>query len=163
MLQVAVKSKERKETQKTLLNSVNAEAYHAEIMAIVGPSGSGKTTLIDALAGRVASSSLEGAIFVNGELIDESFKRISGYVMQDDNLFPMLTVRETLLYSARLRLSSEMSLLEKKTRVDNMIRQLGLLDCADTIVGNDKVCRLPSSQGVASVVQWTGFQFRGGK
>ncbi|CAM6089346.1 unnamed protein product [Calypogeia fissa] len=136
---VAVKSKEGGPTQKLLLNSVNAEAYHGQILAIVGPSGSGKTTFLDALAGRVASRSLEGEIYVNGELVDDSFKRISGYVMQDDALFPMLTVRETLLYSARLRLSNSMPLAEKKIRVDNMIKQLGLTHCADTRVGNEKV------------------------
>jgi ABC-type multidrug transport system ATPase subunit len=143
-LQVSVStgSKEKGTTEKTLLNNVNAEAYHGQILAIVGPSGSGKTTFLDALAGRVASKSLEGEIFVNGELIDDSFKRISGYVMQDDALFPMLTVRETLLYSARLRLPSSMPVAEKKIRVENMIKQLGLVQCADTKVGNDTVGRL---------------------
>ncbi|KAG6557622.1 hypothetical protein Mapa_000903 [Marchantia paleacea] len=135
---VAVKSKGGA-SRKTLLNSICAEAFHGQILAVVGPSGSGKTTFLDALAGRISLSSLEGAVYANGETIDESFKRISGYVMQDDALFPMLTVRETLMYSARLRLPGVMAHDEKRTRVENMINQLGLKLCADTRVGNEKI------------------------
>lgn len=126
-------------SRKTLLNNICAQAFHGQILAVVGPSGSGKTTFLDALAGRISLSSLEGAVYANGEMIDESFKRISGYVMQDDALLPMLTVRETLMYSARLRLPGLMAYDEKKTRVENMINQLGLKQCADTRVGNEKV------------------------
>ncbi|KAL5228291.1 hypothetical protein ABZP36_016556 [Zizania latifolia] len=42
---------------------------------------------------------------VNGCAMDAArFRRVSGYVAQDDALFPMLTVEESLVYSARLRL-----------------------------------------------------------
>ncbi|KAL3685750.1 hypothetical protein R1sor_003772 [Riccia sorocarpa] len=125
--------------RKTLLNNISAEAFHGQILAVVGPSGSGKTTFLDALAGRISLRSLDGAVYANSETIDESFKRLSGYVMQDDALFPMLTVRETLLYSARLRLPGDMSDAEKRMRVENMINQLGLKQCADTRVGNEKI------------------------
>ncbi|BBN10593.1 ATP-binding cassette, subfamily G (WHITE), member 2 [Marchantia polymorpha subsp. ruderalis] len=135
---VTVKSKGGT-SRKTLLNNICAQAFHGQILAVVGPSGSGKTTFLDALAGRISLSSLEGAVYANGEMIDESFKRISGYVMQDDALLPMLTVRETLMYSARLRLPGLMAYDEKKTRVENMINQLGLKQCADTRVGNEKI------------------------
>ena len=50
----------------------------------------------------------------------------AGYVMQDDALFPMLTVRETLMYSARLRLSGKISTREKAQRVEDLIAELGL-------------------------------------
>ncbi|KAG6554029.1 hypothetical protein Mapa_004949 [Marchantia paleacea] len=136
---VAVKVNGEGLSQKTLLNDISVEAFAGELLAIVGPSGSGKTTFLDALAGRIAPESLEGEILVNGHPINNSFRRISGYVMQDDALFPMLTVRETLLISARLRLPAIMPLKEKKLRVDNMITQLGLESCANTRVGNEKV------------------------
>lgn len=74
--------------------------------------------------------------------MDSSFKRLSGYVMQDDALFPTLTVRETLTYSAKLRLPRTMSLSEKKERVENMILKLGLTSCAGTVVGNHEVISL---------------------
>ena len=51
----------------------------------------------------------------------------AGYVMQDDALFPMLTVRETLMYSARLRLSGKITTREKAQRVEDLIRELGLM------------------------------------
>ncbi|KAL3686190.1 hypothetical protein R1sor_004212 [Riccia sorocarpa] len=135
---VLVKVKGEGPKEKILLNDISVDAYAGEVLAIVGPSGSGKTTFLDALAGRIARQSLEGQIFVNKEPINQSFQRISGYVMQDDALFPMLTVRETLLLSARLRLPSDMPLKEKKRRVELMIAQLGLESCASTRVGNEK-------------------------
>ncbi|CAM6089352.1 unnamed protein product [Calypogeia fissa] len=136
---VTVKTKEQGTIQKTLLNNVSAEAYHGQILAVVGPSGSGKTTFLDAIAGRISKKSLQGEILVNGEPTNESFNRISGYVMQDDALFPHLTVRETLMYSARLRIPGHLSLTEKRNRVENMIITLGLKQCADTRVGNEIV------------------------
>jgi len=59
--------------------------------------------------------------------------------MQDDQLFPMLSVRETLLFSARLRLPSGMAMAEKKERVEMLIHELGLETCADTVIGNAEV------------------------
>ena len=67
------------------------------------------------------------------------FKRLSGYVMQDDQLFPMLTVRETLMFSARLRLPGSMSLEEKRERVEILIDELGLRKCEGTVIGNEEV------------------------
>jgi ABC-type multidrug transport system ATPase subunit len=136
---VTVKTQDKGAQQKTLLNNVSAEAHHGQILAVVGPSGSGKTTFLDAIAGRISRRSLQGEILVNGEPTNEYFNRISGYVMQDDALFPHLTVRETLMYSARLRIPGHLSLTEKRNRVENMILNSGLKQCADTRVGNDLV------------------------
>ncbi|CAM6095633.1 unnamed protein product [Calypogeia fissa] len=137
---VMVKDKEtREKKERTLLNSVTAEARHGELMAVFGPSGSGKTTLLDALAGRIDKRSLSGSILVNGKPMDNQFRRISGYVMQDDVLFPLLTVRETLLFSARLKLRGDMTYKEKEERVEHVIQQLGLGSCANTKVGNDVI------------------------
>ncbi|CAM6089199.1 unnamed protein product [Calypogeia fissa] len=129
----------KKMKERILLNNVTAQARHGEVLAIFGPSGSGKTTLLDAVAGRIDKKSLSGAILVNGRPICHKFKRISGYVMQDDALFPLLTVRETLFYSARLKLRGDMTFQEKEMRVNNVIQQLGLGACANTRVGNDMI------------------------
>lgn len=53
-------------------------------------------------------------------------KMVSSYVMQDDQLFPMLTVYETLMFAAEVRLPSSMSRSEKKKRVHELLDQLGL-------------------------------------
>ncbi|GBG85744.1 hypothetical protein CBR_g40473 [Chara braunii] len=127
-------------TQRDLLKNISGEARHGEILAIVGPSGAGKSTLLDALAGRITASSLEGVILANGKPVDgKQFRKLSGYVMQDDALFPHLTVKETLLFSARLRLPGDMPMDVKAARVDMLIATLGLRDCADTRIGNEQV------------------------
>lgn len=116
---------------------VSAAARPGQILAVVGPSGAGKSTFLDAIGGRIHPASLQGTILVNGAPMQTGFRRISAYVMQDDALFAQLTVRETLLYSARLRLPGSMSLAEKAARVEDILTQLGLARCADTLVGNE--------------------------
>ncbi|KAK8981443.1 hypothetical protein V6N11_027862 [Hibiscus sabdariffa] len=75
-----------------LLNDISGQAVRGEVMAIMGPSGAGKSTFLDALAGRIARGSLEGSVRLNGKPVTTSYmKMISSYVMQDDQLFPMLT------------------------------------------------------------------------
>jgi ABC-type multidrug transport system ATPase subunit len=58
------------------------------------------------------------------------------YVTQSDDLIGTLTVRETVSYSAHLRLSNETSPAEKKAIVESTIVEMGLQDCADTPIGN---------------------------
>eukprot|EP00897_Mesotaenium_endlicherianum_P006361 jgi/Mesen1/5753/ME000292S04850 len=131
------KSKGSPASEKTLLHGVHAQAQAGEILAVVGPSGAGKSTLLDAVAGRISAASLGGSILVNGAPMVKGFRRISAYVMQDDALFAQLTVRETLMYSARLRLPAAMSTPEKAARVADLIQVLGLAACADTFIGGD--------------------------
>lgn len=123
---------------KTLLNDISGEARDGEILAVLGASGSGKSTLIDALANRIAKGSLKGSITLNGEVLESRLlKVISAYVMQDDLLFPMLTVEETLMFSAEFRLPRTLSKSKKKMRVQALIDQLGLRNAAKTIIGDE--------------------------
>jgi ABC-type multidrug transport system ATPase subunit len=123
---------------KTLLNSISGEARDGEILAVLGASGSGKSTLIDALANRIAKGSLKGSRTLNGEPLESRLlKAISAYVMQDDLLFPMLTVEETLSFSAEFRLPRTLSASKKKARVQALIDQLGLRAAANTIIGDE--------------------------
>lgn len=71
--------------------------------------------------------------------------------MQDDALFPMLSVRETLMFSARLRLPGSMGMVEKRARVEELIMALGLSACADTKIGNEEV-RKGRGQGLESIL-----------
>ena len=76
----------------------------------MGASGAGKTTLLNVLAARIAlggKKSLEGDVMMNDEIkVDqESFGKFGAYVMQDDILFEWFTVRETLTFTARLKLT----------------------------------------------------------
>ncbi|XP_044461035.1 ABC transporter G family member 6-like [Mangifera indica] len=123
---------------KTLLNDISGEARDGEIMAVLGASGSGKSTLIDALANRIAKGSLKGTITLNGEVLESRMlKVISAYVMQDDLLFPMLTVEETLMFAAEFRLPRALSKSKKKMRVQALIDQLGLRNAAKTVIGDE--------------------------
>lgn len=123
---------------KTLLNDISGEARDGELMAVLGASGSGKSTLIDALANRIAKESLKGTITLNGEPLDSRLlKVISAYVMQDDLLYPMLTVEETLMFAAEFRLPRTLSKAKKKMRVQALIDQLGLRNAAKTVIGDE--------------------------
>ncbi|XP_027349130.1 ABC transporter G family member 20-like [Abrus precatorius] len=123
---------------KILLNDISGEARDGEIMAVLGASGSGKSTLIDALADRISKESLKGTVTLNGDVLESSLlKVISAYVMQDDLLFPMLTVEETLMFSAQFRLPRSLSKSKKKARVQALIDQLGLRNAATTVIGDE--------------------------
>lgn len=123
---------------KTILDDISGAARDGEIMAVMGASGSGKSTLIDALANRIARGSMRGEIKLNGEELNSKLlKVISAYVMQDDLLFPMLTVTETLMFAAEFRLPKTLSKSKKKHRVQALIDQLGLRNAANTVIGDE--------------------------
>ncbi|XP_073309335.1 ABC transporter G family member 22-like isoform X6 [Primulina huaijiensis] len=105
----------------------------------MGPSGSGKTTLLSLLGGRVAEHSIGGSITYNDQPYSKSLKSRIGFVTQDDVLFPNLTVRETLTYAARLRLPRTLTKEEKEKRAMDVILELGLERCQDTIIGGSFV------------------------
>ncbi|KAK3422401.1 hypothetical protein EUGRSUZ_G02776 [Eucalyptus grandis] len=123
---------------KVLLNDISGEARDGEILAVLGASGSGKSTLVDALANRIAKGSLKGSVTLNGEPLESRLlKVISAYVMQDDLLFPMLTVEETLMFAAEFRLPRTLSKSKKRMRVQALIDQLGLQNAAKTVIGDE--------------------------
>jgi ATP-binding cassette subfamily G (WHITE) protein 2 len=69
--------------------------------------------------------------------ISSSFKYIVGYVVQDDIISGTLTVRENIMFSANLRLPSDVFFNERKERVERIIQELGLVSCADTRIGTE--------------------------
>lgn len=109
------------------------------VTAIMGASGAGKTTLLHLLAGRAGHGAVTGRVLLNGRPRDAAFKRIAAFVQQEDYLIPTLTVRETLMYSAELRLPQAMPMREKVCRVLGVLRQLGLEHVADMRVGDREV------------------------
>lgn len=112
--------------QVDLLHRITGYAPKGYITAVMGPSGAGKSTFLDALAGRIATGSLRGRVSLDGVEVSPSLiQRTSAYIMQEDRLFPMLTVYETLMFAADFRLG-QISVAEKKLRVDKLIEQLGL-------------------------------------
>ncbi|URD97111.1 ABC-2 type transporter [Musa troglodytarum] len=126
------------ETQEVdLLRRLTGYAPKGRITAVMGPSGAGKSTFLDGLAGRIASGSLKGRVSLDGEEMSPGLiKRVSAYVMQDDRLFPMLTVYETFMFAADFRLGS-IPRSQKKQRVEQLIEQLGLTSSRNTYIGDE--------------------------
>ncbi|CAN6485947.1 unnamed protein product [Victoria cruziana] len=123
-----------------LLDNISFVANPSEILAVVGPSGVGKSTLLRIVAGRAGAGGFDpGAISVNGDPVRScsQLRKLCGFITQDDNLLPLLTVRETLMFSAKFRLK-EKTADEKKERVEALIQELGLSHAADTFVGNEE-------------------------
>lgn len=121
-----------KPKEKLLLDRISGSIVSGEMMAIMGPSGAGKSTLLDVLSTRLTPSS--GSINVLGSSATE-VKKVSSYVEQSDSLLGVLTVRETIHYSASLSLppSTPPSLISD--RVDLIIADLGLSTVANQRIG----------------------------
>jgi ABC-type multidrug transport system ATPase subunit len=128
-----------------ILKNVNGRAESGQLLAIMGPTGCGKTSLLNVLAARVPSggksaSKLSGNILINGApRDDEKFRRISAYVLQDDKMYPHLTVYETLMLAAHFYLPNSVSDDDKNALVMSVIEELGLRKAKDTIIGDEKV------------------------
>ncbi|CAI9269054.1 unnamed protein product [Lactuca saligna] len=121
---------------RRVLREVSCHAKPWEVLAIVGPSGAGKSSLLEILAGKLTPQT--ASIYVNQKPMDKSrFKKTSGYVTQKDTLFPLLTVEETLVFTAKLRLN--LPSLELRSRVKSLIKELGLTHVANARVGDDRV------------------------
>ncbi|XP_071700232.1 ABC transporter G family member 12 [Rutidosis leptorrhynchoides] len=121
---------------KRILNGLTGFAQPSRIMAIMGPSGSGKSTLLDSLAGRLAGNVImTGNVLLNGKKKRLDYGAVA-YVTQEDILMGTLTVKETITYSAKLRLPGSLSKYEVNEIVDGTIIEMGLQDCADKLIGN---------------------------
>lgn len=127
--------KNTKAEEKVILKGVSGTVQPGEMLAMLGPSGSGKTTLLTALGGRLGGR-LYGSITYNGEPFSNTIKRNTGFVTQDDVLYPHLTVTETLVFTALLRLPNNLTKEEKIVLAKDVIEQLGLTKCKDSIVGS---------------------------
>ncbi|XP_015081823.1 ABC transporter G family member 9-like [Solanum pennellii] len=128
------KSSSKSQEEKIILKGVTGIVFPGEMLAMLGPSGSGKTTLLTGLGGRL-SGRLEGTITYNGMPFKNAMKRYTGFVTQDDVLYPHLTVTETLVYTALLRLPKTLSHMDKVAHAEAVISQLGLTKCKDSIIG----------------------------
>lgn len=131
---------------KTILNPLTASFQAGVLNIIMGPSGSGKTSLLNAMALRLHNNAgtrykKSGELRFNGSIPSDSVIRsVCSYVCQDDDaLLPSLTVRETLRFSAGLRLPSFMTTDQKNQRAEDVLLKLGLKDCADNLIGSNEI------------------------
>ncbi|KAJ0256356.1 ABC transporter G family member 25 [Hirschfeldia incana] len=123
-------------TERTILSGVTGMVSPGEFMAVLGPSGSGKSTLLNAVVGRLHGPGLTGKILMNDAKPTKQTLKRTGFVAQDDLLYPHLTVRETLIFVALLRLPRSLTRDDKIKAAESVITELGLEKCENTVVGN---------------------------
>lgn len=124
---------------KTILSNIHAMAHPGEVTAIMGASGAGKTTFLDILARKNKRGTVSGHFLVNGEKVgDAAYKNVIGFVDQEDTMLPTLTVHETILTSALLRLPRSMGRAAKEQRVYEVEKQLGIHHIRDSLIGSEE-------------------------
>lgn len=125
--------------EKVILHEITGSVAPGEVLALMGPSGSGKTTLLNVLGGRLTQPKAGGSVTYNDQPYSKFLKSRIGFVTQDDVLYPHLTVRETLTYAAYLRLPKTLTKQQKEQRALDVICELGLERCQDTMIGGSFV------------------------
>ncbi|MFF4586436.1 FHA domain-containing protein [Streptomyces sp. NPDC001388] len=121
--------------RKTLLDHVSFPVGEKCLLAVVGPSGAGKSTLLNALTGQRPAD--HGTVVYDGRDLYHDYAELRqriGLVPQDDILHAQLTVRAALGYAAELRFPQDTAAAERRERVDEVIRELGLEQRAEQAV-----------------------------
>ncbi|CAD7961395.1 unnamed protein product [Amoebophrya sp. A120] len=117
---------------KQLVIDVSLEANRGEVYAILGPSGAGKTTFLDAITCNAAKNlNTFGTVAINGEKVENLQDLIAHrcvYIPQHNEYFATLTPKEVLEYSADFANVD-------RSKVDKVIRKLGLQSCQNTKIG----------------------------
>ncbi|MFF8971746.1 FHA domain-containing protein [Streptomyces sp. NPDC014995] len=118
--------------RKVLLDHVSFPVGEKCLLAVVGPSGAGKSTLLNALTGQRPAD--HGTVVYDGRDLYRDYAELRqriGLVPQDDILHAQLTVRSALSYAAELRFPQDTAKAERRRRVEEVIRELGLQQGAD--------------------------------
>lgn len=127
--------------QRVLIDNNTGYTKSGELLAIMGPSGGGKSSLLNFLTDNIEfpnKSLHSGNVFINSERINfKKISQISGYVMQDDILFDILTPKETLLFVSKLR--NNLSKEEHVKLVEDLLSELKLVNCQHTTIGSTAV------------------------
>ncbi|KAF8393289.1 hypothetical protein HHK36_021530 [Tetracentron sinense] len=135
------------EDRLELLKGVNGAFRPGVLTALMGVSGAGKTTLMDVLAGRKTGGYIEGSITISGyPKKQETFARISGYCEQTDIHSPHVTVYESLLYSAWLRLPPDVNSANRKMFIEEVMELVELTSLREALVGLPGVNGLSTEQ-----------------
>ncbi|XP_009616095.1 pleiotropic drug resistance protein 1-like [Nicotiana tomentosiformis] len=135
------------EDRLVLLKGVSGAFRPGVLTALMGVSGAGKTTLMDVLAGRKTGGYIDGSIKISGyPKIQETFARISGYCEQNDIHSPYVTVYESLVYSAWLRLPQDVDENKRKMFVEEVMELVELTPLRSALVGLPGVNGLSTEQ-----------------
>jgi ABC-type multidrug transport system ATPase subunit len=153
-------SKDGVDHVKEILHNLEGSVSGNQLLAVMGPTGRftfsifsigyfnsllspgcGKTSLMNVLSGRITFSrniTLTGNIYYNSERIKfRDVRKQIGYVGQDEITFPFLTVYETLLLSEYFHSTVPLPTDERKRKIEDVIRELGLQKVTNSLVGNE--------------------------
>lgn len=131
--------------EKHIVKGVSVSMNSGETLAVMGPSGAGKTTFMDLLTLEGAGGRRIGHVDLNGAPITPAvFKKHCSYVPQHDSGWPFLSCRESLQFAADLYMTSGAA--ERKRRVEELIKTMGLESCQNTRVGNEFLKGLSGGQ-----------------
>ncbi|XP_077293281.1 ATP-binding cassette sub-family G member 4-like isoform X2 [Arctopsyche grandis] len=126
----------RKNHVKQILDSVSGRLRSGELTAIMGPSGAGKSTLLNILTG-YKTTGIEGSITMNGtERNLSQFRKLSCYIMQDNQLHANLTVEEAMSVATNLKLPPNLSYKTKGEVTQEILETLGLAEHRKTMTSN---------------------------
>ncbi|KAH9524966.1 hypothetical protein Btru_028363, partial [Bulinus truncatus] len=107
------------------------------LVALMGASGAGKSTLLNVLTSRnIKHYTVTGEVRVEGWNIGSCMTGISAYVQQNDIFISTLTVREQLQFRALLRMDNKLDKATRLRRVEEVIVEMGLTNCADSRIGD---------------------------
>lgn len=128
---------------KDILHPLSTLIKGGSMFAILGGSGSGKTTLLNVIANRFDSNSFT----IGGTIYFSGVEKCSiGYVTQQDFLLPFLTVYETLMFAARLKLNTQSlnnsGITSYESIVEHVIADLGLRECTNNFVGDSNISQI---------------------
>ncbi|HEP1870423.1 TPA: amino acid ABC transporter ATP-binding protein [Streptococcus pyogenes] len=115
--------------QKTIFDGFNLTVQDGEVLSLVGPSGGGKTTLLRMLAGLESIDS--GQVFYNGEDVGIDHlenRNLLGFVFQDFQLFPHITVLDNLTLSPTITMGKQN--VDAKEKALDLLTRLGLKEHA---------------------------------
>lgn len=141
---------------RRLLDDVSGYVTPGKLTALMGESGAGlfssssslfgiailmrhyagKSTLLNVLAERTSTGVVTGDRLVNGQPLPDDFQAQTGYCQQMDTHLPTATVREALLFSAKMRQPASVPLAEKEAYVETCLRMCGLEAHGDAIIGS---------------------------
>ncbi|KAK2609186.1 hypothetical protein QQS21_002268 [Conoideocrella luteorostrata] len=120
---------------RPILQNVTGSIKRGSLVAVMGGSGAGKSTFVNVLMGKITRT--KGLVTINdvpGRI--KRYKKVIGYVPQDDIVLPELTVYENILHSAQIRLPRTWSKNEILAHVNAVIDCLELSHVRDSLVGS---------------------------
>lgn len=129
-------SAQLRKDRKRVLHGITGAVKKGNMLAIMGPSGCGKSTLLNILADEnTHGAKIRGSVSLDENEREAWYRYITVYIAQSDELIPILTVRESIVYSCNLRLPWYYTKSRRLKRVDEVLASLNLTHVADSQVG----------------------------